>query len=193
MEDQSWEPELDELRRREALALRMGGAEKVERQHDGGKLTVRERIDALLDAGSFHEVGASPGGPPTTTTASSSTHAPPTSSWDAAGSTAGPWSSAATTSPCAGGAADASIFQKQVHAERMAHELRLPIVRLVDGSGGGGIGQDRSRPTGAPSCPFNPGWERVVANLATVPVVAPLPRLGRRARRGARRHEPLLA
>ena len=36
----------------------MGGADKVERQHHFGKLTVRERIDALVDPGSFHEVGA---------------------------------------------------------------------------------------------------------------------------------------
>src|SRR5689334_4013323 len=54
----SWEPEIEELRRREALARRMGGPDKVKRQHDGGKLTVRERIDGLVDKGSFHEVGA---------------------------------------------------------------------------------------------------------------------------------------
>ena len=36
----------------------MGGADKVKRQHDGGRLTVRERIDRLIDAESFHEVGA---------------------------------------------------------------------------------------------------------------------------------------
>ena len=41
----SWQPEIDELRRREALARRMGGPDKVKRQHDGGKLTVRERIE----------------------------------------------------------------------------------------------------------------------------------------------------
>src|SRR5580704_4321190 len=54
----TWQPELDELRAREKLARRMGGADKVKRQHDGGRLTVRERIDRLLDAGSFHEIGA---------------------------------------------------------------------------------------------------------------------------------------
>ncbi len=70
-----------------------------------------------------------------------------------------------------GGAADASIFQKQVHAERMARELRMPIVRLVDGSGGGG--SVKSLETERRSfVPFNPGWEHVVANLATVPVVS---------------------
>ncbi|HYV58642.1 MAG TPA: carboxyl transferase domain-containing protein, partial [Acidimicrobiia bacterium] len=54
----TWDPELDELRRRTELAARMGGEEKVARQHESGKLTVRERIDALVDPGSFHEVGA---------------------------------------------------------------------------------------------------------------------------------------
>jgi acetyl-CoA carboxylase carboxyltransferase component len=53
----SWEPELEELRRREALARAMGGEERVARQHAAGKLTVRERIERLLDAGSFHETG----------------------------------------------------------------------------------------------------------------------------------------
>src|SRR5713226_1555821 len=44
-----------EARRRRALA--MGGAEAIAKQHGEGKLTVRERIDRLFDAGSFHEIG----------------------------------------------------------------------------------------------------------------------------------------
>ena len=39
-----WQPELDELKRREALAEQLGGPERVRRQHDGGRLTIRERI-----------------------------------------------------------------------------------------------------------------------------------------------------
>ena len=54
----NWKPELDELARREAFAREMGGVEKVKRQHDQGRLTVRERIDRLIDQKSFHEVGA---------------------------------------------------------------------------------------------------------------------------------------
>ncbi len=58
----SWEPELEELRRREALARDPGShpdrASRVERQHAAGKLTVRERIERLLDPGTFHETGA---------------------------------------------------------------------------------------------------------------------------------------
>ena len=45
----SWEPELDELRRREALARETGGEERVARQHASGRRTVRERIERLFD------------------------------------------------------------------------------------------------------------------------------------------------
>jgi acetyl-CoA carboxylase carboxyltransferase component len=51
----SWQKEIDELGRRRRLAEEMGGPEGVTRQHDRGKLTVRERIDALADRDSFRE------------------------------------------------------------------------------------------------------------------------------------------
>jgi propionyl-CoA carboxylase beta chain len=41
-----------------AKALIGGGAERIKKQHEGGKLTARERIDLLLDPGSFIEIGA---------------------------------------------------------------------------------------------------------------------------------------
>src|SRR4029077_9796110 len=53
----SWKEKLEKCKKGRALALKMGGEDKVKRQHDHGKLTVRERIEKLLDAGSFHEIG----------------------------------------------------------------------------------------------------------------------------------------
>jgi len=41
-----------------ARALLGGGPERIKKQHEGGKLTARERIDLLLDPGSFIEIGA---------------------------------------------------------------------------------------------------------------------------------------
>ena len=54
----TWQPELDELRAREAEARKLGGADKIARQHAGGRLTVRERIEGVIDPGSFREIGA---------------------------------------------------------------------------------------------------------------------------------------
>src|SRR5688500_4568286 len=47
---------LEELERRAELALHAGSERSVQRQHDRGKLLARERIDLLLDAGSFVEL-----------------------------------------------------------------------------------------------------------------------------------------
>jgi propionyl-CoA carboxylase beta chain len=46
---------LDELARRERLAVEGGGPERRARQHEQGKLSARERIDLLLDEGTFEE------------------------------------------------------------------------------------------------------------------------------------------
>src|SRR5687768_5696167 len=54
----SWDDELRELEHRRALAARMGGQEAVDRQRATGRLTVRERLDLLLDPGSYREVGS---------------------------------------------------------------------------------------------------------------------------------------
>src|ERR1700723_2415669 len=47
---------LEELRRRNAEAEEGGGPERRERQHKEGKLSARERVDLLLDEGSFEEL-----------------------------------------------------------------------------------------------------------------------------------------
>ena len=53
----SWDKEIDEMHSREALAFEMGGADKVARQHEFNKLTIRERIDHIADSKTFHEIG----------------------------------------------------------------------------------------------------------------------------------------
>ncbi|MCB0666460.1 MAG: acyl-CoA carboxylase subunit beta [Saprospiraceae bacterium] len=48
---------LKELLEKRQEAIRGGGTERVEKQHEKGKLTARERIDLLLDDGTFEEIG----------------------------------------------------------------------------------------------------------------------------------------
>ena len=167
----AWHQEIEELRRREALAREMGGPDKVKRQHDGGKLTVRERIEALIDAGSFHEIGAVSG-------AAHYGENGELVAFTAANSVIGrarlddrPVVLAGDDFTVRGGAADAAIKQKQILAEQMANELRLPIIRLVDGTGGGGSVKSLDM-DGHTYVPANPGWDWVIANMGAVPVVA---------------------
>lgn len=54
----SWEEEVQELRERRALSLKMGGQENIARHHARGKLTARERVDRLQDPDSFREFRA---------------------------------------------------------------------------------------------------------------------------------------
>jgi propionyl-CoA carboxylase beta chain len=49
------EQKLEELKRRDQLALEGGGEERRERQHKEGKMSARERIEFLLDEGTFEE------------------------------------------------------------------------------------------------------------------------------------------
>ena len=51
----SWEKEVREIETRREMRLGMGGPEGIARQHERGKLTVRERIDAFVDEGGFEE------------------------------------------------------------------------------------------------------------------------------------------
>ncbi len=134
-----WEPELAELRARLALARQMGGAERVARQHDGGRLTVRERIDRMLDAGSFHEIGAIAGKASYAPDARGITGFMPANCVFGRGTVDGrPVVIAGDDFTLRGGSADASIKGKPKMSEQMAAQFRMPIIRLIEGSGGGG-------------------------------------------------------
>ena len=52
------EIKFDELRDRRTASHAGGGPERIQRQHDSGRNTAYERLDILLDPGSFHEVDA---------------------------------------------------------------------------------------------------------------------------------------
>jgi len=166
----TWQPELDELRRREQLAQSMGGPEKVARHHAQGRLTVRERIEELLDPGSFHEVGALTGAAEYSdgrlTTFRPANFICGTGRIDGRKVVIG-----GDDFTVRGGAADASVIGKQAHAEQIANNLRIPIVRLVDGTGGGGSVKMLEQ-HGYTYVPANPGWDVVVDNLSVVPVAA---------------------
>lgn len=54
---EGWQVLLEELQQRNASAAAMGGADRIRKQHDRGRMTARERLEALLDSDSFSEYG----------------------------------------------------------------------------------------------------------------------------------------
>ena len=166
-----WEAEVEELRRREALAARMGGSEKVARQHGRGKLDARQRIAALVDAGSFREIGRIAGRGEYDEDGALIDVQPSNFIFGRADIAGRPAVVSADDFTVRGGAADAAIHRKFVQCEAMAHELGLPLIRMIDGTGGGGSVKTLEQ-SGATYVPAVPGWGEIVANLDQVPVVA---------------------
>lgn len=57
-----WNETLDDLDRRRERSRGMGGAERLAKHHDKGKLDARDRVQRLLDPGTFRELGTLVGG-----------------------------------------------------------------------------------------------------------------------------------
>ncbi|MCH1598810.1 MAG: hypothetical protein L7S70_00285, partial [Pseudomonadales bacterium] len=134
----SWQKEVDELRNREALAKKMGGEERIQRQHDNGRLTVRERIEALADTDTFHEIGALAGKAQYSDSGELEDFTPSNFVLGTADLNGRRVVIGGDDFTVRGGAADAKVGDKSGYGEKYALEMRLPLVRLVDGSGGGG-------------------------------------------------------
>ena len=56
----SWEKAIEDIHYVRSLAKELGGPERVKRQHDGGRYTVRERIHKMVDPRQLH--GSRPNG-----------------------------------------------------------------------------------------------------------------------------------
>jgi acetyl-CoA carboxylase carboxyltransferase component len=167
----SWEDEVRELREREALAFRMGGPDKVARQHEFNKLTVRERVDAIADPGTFSEIGTLAGVARYDDDGRLATFTPSNFVFGTADIDGRPVILSGDDFTVRGGSADASIAGKRQRAEGLALELRLPHVRLVDGMGGGGSVKTIEM-AGRTYIPEVRGWEVVVRHLAVAPSIS---------------------
>lgn len=167
----SWKAEIDELAERQALARELGGAERVERQRQAGKLTIRERIEGIVDPGSFRESGATSGAASYDDEGRLKSLLPANFVCGVADIDGRPAMISGDDFTVRGGSNEAQIPAKRHFAERLAVELELPHVRLVDGMGGGGSVKMIEK-YGRTMIPQMAGWETVVEHLSVAPSVA---------------------
>jgi acetyl-CoA carboxylase carboxyltransferase component len=171
----TWQPEVDEIEWRKQLAYRMGGEERIKDQHDRGKLAVRERIDALIDPGSFRERFVLQGsavyedgklkdfvarrnvfglarldGRPVVVSGDDYTARPASGSAGVARNSGGGGGGTRSSGP-----------------DHMALQLKVPMVRLVDGFGADIRGTQASGATHVPAM----AWDTITAMMQELPLV----------------------
>lgn len=166
-----WEKEVEELRQRQRLAHAMGGPEKLARQAAAGRLDARARIAAVADPGSFREVGELAGFATYGADGALEAFRPANFLFGRATIDGRPVVLTADDFTVRGGAADASLHRKLIAAEQLAHDYRMPLIRMIEGTGGGGSVRSLED-MGHTYIPEIPGWELMTANLSHVPVVA---------------------
>ncbi len=167
----SWEDELEELGQRRELAAKMGGAEKVARQHEFNKLTIRERIHTVADENTFHELGSLAGLGEYDADGELTHFTPSNFVFGTAELDGRPLVLSGDDFTVRGGSAELSIGEKRLRAEALAVTYRLPHVRLVDGMGGGGSVKTIET-AGRTYIPEVRGWDSVVGHLSIAPSVS---------------------
>ena len=164
----SWEPEVEEIKRRVAFAEEMGGEKGIEVQRQRGKLTVRERLDLFADQKSFQEIGRLAGA--ATYENDQLQHVRPSNTVIGLCELNGRKVVVnAGDFTVRGGASDAAIGNKGGHAQNLARDWRLPYVRLLDATGGSVKTFEQIGRTYIPTNPVTPGIQDI---LCEVPVVS---------------------
>jgi len=168
----SWKPEVDEIERLRALARQQGGAEAVEKQHARGRLTVRERIAALVDPASFEEHGELAGETERDERGELRAFAPANVVVGMARIDGRPVVVGGDDFTLRGGAYTPVGLRKGLYADELAIRRRVPLVRLLEGGGASVTGatgvRGRSGYDLTASSPLN---LLCLESLATVPVV----------------------
>jgi len=172
----SWKKEVEGIERRRALAREMGGAEAVTRQHERGRLTIRERIDRLVDAGSLHEQGPLAGHAELSEDGALLGFQPANYVLGLARIDGRPCAVGGEDFTQRGGSPSPAGLRKSVYAEELACRYRVPLVRFLEGGGGSVVGtggkQGRApRPAGDPVY-SPPRFESFARAMDTAPVVS---------------------
>jgi acetyl-CoA carboxylase carboxyltransferase component len=169
----SWKPEVEGIEQRRQLAKRHGGEEAVERQHALGRLTIRERIDALLDDDSFREQGPIAGHSESDEAGRLQTFAPANYVLGMGRIDGRPCVVGGEDFTQRGGSPSPAGLRKSVFAEEMACRYRVPLVRFLQGGGGSVAGTAGKGRAGLGDPVFAPHrFVSVAQAMATAPVAS---------------------
>ena len=168
----SWENEVKELERRRHLAKQQGGKEGIAKQHAKGRLTIRERIDTLLDPNSFREHGRATASPVYDDHDEIIEYAPANyivgfGKIDQRRIVVG-----GEDFTLKGGSPNAAGLRKSVYAEHLAVQYKVPLIRMLEGGGGSVKGSAKKGGTVGEPVFTEPRFKIIADAMSEVPVVS---------------------
>lgn len=171
----SWKPEVDEINARREAGRAMGGAEAIARQHDRGRLTVRERLAALVDENSLEEQAPIAGEAERDDAGNVTAFHPANYLLGLAEIDGRPIVVGGEDFTQRGGSPSPAGLRRSVYAETLAIDLRRPLVRFLEGGGGSVAGTrgKSSAPVLVGDPAFSPSrFESIARILEIAPVVS---------------------
>jgi acetyl-CoA carboxylase carboxyltransferase component len=167
----AWEKQIEEIQRKRALAKEQGGAENVARHHARGRMTIRERIDAVLDGASFREIGPGAGGAERGEDGSLESFSPANFVLGFGRVDGRQVIVGGEDFTLRGGSPNEAGLRKSVYTEELALQYLMPLVRLHEGGGGSvtGAGGKGGAPVGSPVF-HAPRFQSVARTMWSVPV-----------------------
>jgi acetyl-CoA carboxylase carboxyltransferase component len=169
----SWHKEAHEIELRRELSKQQGGPESIEIHHAKGRLTIRERIDGLVEDGTFEEHGEGAGFAEKDSDGSIKEFSPANyvvGFGDIGGRRTVVGGEDFTLK---GGSPNGAGLRKSVYAEELAVQFKVPLIRMLEGGGGSVAGGGGPRPTTVGS-PVNsePRFKIIAEAMNVVPVVS---------------------
>lgn len=171
----SWHKEVYETELRKELSKQQGGEESVANHHARGRLTIRERIDALVENDSFEEHGEGAGFAEKDDDGSIKSFSPANYVVGFGTVNGQRIVVGGEDFTLKGGSPNAAGLRKSVYAEELAVQFRVPLVRMLEGGGGsvaGSSGTDQRPATVGSPVYSEPRFKIIAEAMNTVPVVS---------------------
>ena len=154
------------------LAKQQGGERGIAKQHAKGRLTVRERIDALLDAGSFQEHGRATAVPDYDDDGELTGYVPANYVVGFGEIEERRVVVGGEDFTLKGGSPNAAGLRKSIYAEHLACRYRVPLVRLLEGGGGSVKGSGKKGGTVGQPVFAEPRFKIIADAMGEVPIAS---------------------
>jgi len=169
----NWKKETKEIEKRKLLARQQGGKDAVDLQHAKGRLTLRERIEKLVDQNSFQEQGEIAGGSETNEAGEIQSLTPANFILGFAKIDGRQVVVGGEDFTVSGGSPNSAGLRKSVYTEELALTYKVPLIRLHEGGGGSVAGPGKKgRGSGGDAVFSRSRFKSVADTLREIPVAS---------------------